>query len=134
MSGKNKNDLPIEEQVSKIEAEVTAKVISEAKESVFIEGWGTFYRRGNGWHGPGGFYGPSTEMGKRCEQEFFNLKEIREYWSNTMQRNHDYYVFLFRHNNGNLSSEDMGQYNLAIQHEKDGEVNPLSSDAVSPFG
>ena len=48
MTDKKKSEKPIEEEISEIEAGVTKKVASEAKDSIFIEGWGTFYRRNNG--------------------------------------------------------------------------------------
>lgn len=54
------------------------------------------------------------------------------YWSEAMQRHHDYYVFLFRQ--GNLSREDNAQYQLAMERENNGQVRPLPADAVSPFG
>jgi hypothetical protein len=39
------------------------------------------------------------------------------------QRHHDYYVTLKRQ--GQLKSEDEAQYELAMQRERDGEVDPL---------
>lgn len=58
----------IEDQITLIEDAITAQVAEASSESVEIEGWGTFYRRDDGWHGPGGFYGPSTPMAQKCEE------------------------------------------------------------------
>ncbi len=70
-----KSAQPIEQQIANIEASVTAKVASEATENVYIDGWGTFYRRDDGWHGPGGFYGSMTPMAKKCEEESLKAKQ-----------------------------------------------------------
>jgi hypothetical protein len=69
-----KESAPIEEEVAKVEADVTKKVAAEASESVEVDGWGTFYRRGDGWHGPGGYYGPGTEGAKMCEEALAKQK------------------------------------------------------------
>lgn len=59
----------IEGLISDRESEVLAKAAKGAPESVHIDGLGTFYRRGTGWHGPGGYYGAGTELARRCEEK-----------------------------------------------------------------
>lgn len=58
----------IEQEIAAVEDQVIAEVAKQAEEKVDVKGWGRFYRRGKGWHGPGGFYGPSTPMAKICEE------------------------------------------------------------------
>jgi hypothetical protein len=58
----------IEQQIAAIETQITTQVAAQSTESVEVPNWGTFYRRSDGWHGPGGFYGPSTPMAKKCEE------------------------------------------------------------------
>lgn len=60
--------LSLEDQIVLVESKVTDEVSTDSDESVFIEDWGVFFRRGDGWHGPGGFYGPSTPMARQCEE------------------------------------------------------------------
>jgi len=76
----------------------------------------------------------------RIEQEFkteldqflAQLKAVKGFWENACQRHHDYYVFL--HRQGDMSPEDMTNFDLAMQRERDGLVKPLPENAVSPFG
>jgi hypothetical protein len=66
------------------------------------------------------------------DQFLAQLKAVKGFWENACQRHHDYYVFLCRQ--GKISWEDMPDYHLAIQRERNGLVKPLPKDAVSPFG
>lgn len=59
--------------------------------------------------------------------------EVREFWLATLQHHHDYYVFCYRKDNGELDDQDMAQYDLAMQREKDGLCKRLRDDAVSPY-
>lgn len=115
-----KAQVPIEQEVAAAEAEVTAKVAAEAEESVHIEGWGTFHRRGDGWHGPGGYYGPGAPMAQKCEEALESKRR------DAYQRHHDHYVRL--HREGLLTPEDEEQYKLAMAREQAGEVQPLPED------
>lgn len=77
------------------------------------------------------------KIGKGISDLFETAKRshhTKVYWSNSKQRHHDYYVFLYRKTDGKLSFEDMAQYELAMRREQDNEVKSLADDAVSPFG
>jgi hypothetical protein len=37
-------------------------------------------------------------------------RELHVFWSNSMQRHHDYYVFLYRESHGELRGGDVAQY------------------------
>lgn len=125
---------PVDGEIAKIESEVTAKAASESVESVHIPNWGTFYRRNDGWHGPGGFYGPSTLMAKKCEEVSQKDTEILVYYTEAMQRHHDYYVFLYREKNELLTEEiDRLNHELALKREVAGYVTPLSENAINYF-
>lgn len=71
---------------------------------------------------------------ERIAEKLLTQRELHEFWANSMQRHHDYYVFLHREEHGNLNNGDMAQYNLAMQREHDGLCRPLRKDAISPFG
>lgn len=71
---------------------------------------------------------------ERIAEKLLTQRELHVFWSNSMQRHHDYYVFLYRESHGKLQSGDMAQYELAMQREHDGLCRPLRKDAVSPFG
>lgn len=46
----------------------TIEAAQKAQASVTLEDWGTFYKLpSGGWHGPGGKYGSSTELGKKLD-------------------------------------------------------------------
>lgn len=48
------------------------------------------------------------------------------------QRHHDYYVRLHRQHGGQLSLDDMAQYKLAMQRERDGVVQPSPDPEANP--
>lgn len=124
---------PVEEQIAKIESEVTEKVASESTESVYILNWGTFFRRGTGWHGPGGFYGPGTPMAQECEEKSLKDKELQALFLEARQRHHDYHVFLYREKNGVLLEVERINYEIAMAREEVGSVKPLPDGAVNYF-
>ncbi len=125
---------PIDDQIAKIEAEVTAKVAAKSTESVYIAGWGEFSKtESGGWNGPGGFYGPSTPMGQQCEELLQKNKELLISFVEARQRHHDFYVFLHRDKKGILTQVDRLNYELAMKREEAGEADPLPEDAINYF-
>lgn len=71
---RQKSNNLLEDEIESVTEAIKDRVAEQADESVFVEGWGTFYRRGNGWHGPGGFYGAGTPMAQKCEEALKELK------------------------------------------------------------
>jgi hypothetical protein len=66
-----------EQEIAGIQAPITAQVAAETPESVDIEGWGTFYRRGEGWHNiDAGYCGTGTEGTRMCEKAL-SLKKAK---------------------------------------------------------
>lgn len=60
--------LELEGEIALVTGSLVERIAAESSEQVFIPDWGTFFRRGAGWHGPGGYYGNGTPMALRCEE------------------------------------------------------------------
>lgn len=58
----------VESKATRIEKQLLEKAREISTASVTLEDWGTFYKLpSGGWRGPGGNYGPTTELGKKLE-------------------------------------------------------------------
>lgn len=64
----------IEKEIAGMEGSVEARVAAQAKERVMVKNFCTFYRRGKGWQGPGGYYGPGTILAKMCDAQMAKTK------------------------------------------------------------
>ncbi len=57
-------------------------------------------------------------------------KEVKDFAKGTMQRHHDYFVGLQK--TGKLTDEDNPNFELAMQREQEGQVQPLTVEPPTP--
>lgn len=69
----------VHDDITKIEDQQLKDTAGANLGSVALEGWGTFFKlQSGGWRGPGGNYGPTTELGRKLESAFANQQQSQE--------------------------------------------------------
>lgn len=115
---KQKETGGVHDDIAKIEKEQLGKAAAEGLGNIEFEGDTYFKLPSGGYRGPGGNYGPTTELGKKLGQAF----EARAF-----QRHHDYYAKLAAENK--LSDvDDKEHWRVAQKREQQGLVKPWTPE------